>query len=93
MNKETLKRVIEVAAGREKADVVLKNCNIIDVFSGTIAVGDIAFCGDVIAGTGHYHGITEYDGTGKFASPGLIDSHIHIESSYLSPEEYAFARE
>ena len=87
MKKETLKRVIEIAAGREKADVVLKNCNIIDVFSGTIAVGDIAFCGDVIAGTGHYHGITEYDGTGKFASPGLIDSHIHIESSYLSPEE------
>lgn len=87
MNKEHLRKLISVAAGQQKADTVIKNCSIINVFTGTISEGDIAICGEQIAGIGQYEGETEIDGTGKFAAPGFIDSHIHIESSYVSPEE------
>lgn len=87
MNKDQLKKLIQVAAGQIKADTVIKNCSIINVFTGTITEGDIAICGNQIAGVGQYDGETVIDGTGKFAAPGFIDSHIHIESSYVSPEE------
>lgn len=87
MKKEELKRLIDTAAGRIKADVVIKNCKIVNVFSGTIMEGDIALSGDQIAGIGSYQGETEVDAKGRYAAPGFIDSHIHIESSYVSPEE------
>lgn len=87
MKKEELKKLIDTAAGRIKADMVIKNCKIVDVYSGRIIEGNIAICGNLIAGIGDYEGIEVIDAHGKYAAPGFIDSHIHIESSYVSPEE------
>lgn len=87
MTKQELRHMIEVASGREAADFVIKNVQIIDVYSGKFTLGDVAVAGKYIAGVGQYQGKEELDGTGKFLSPGLIDSHIHIESSCVSPEE------
>ena len=87
MTKETLKKLIQTAAGTIPADTVIKNCKVFDVFTGQFVQGDIALCGDQIAGVGAYSGKEEVDAGGRYAVPGFIDSHIHIESSYLSPEE------
>lgn len=87
MEKQDLKKLIDVAAGRVKADLVIRNCKIVNVFSGTIQKGDIAVAGSEIAGIGDYEGETVVDACGRYAAPGFIDSHIHIESSYVSPEE------
>lgn len=87
MTKESLKKLIDVAAGRIPADIVIKNCKVVDVYSAKITEGDIAICDNLIAGVGEYEGKEVIDAKGKFAAPGFIDSHIHIESSYVSPEE------
>lgn len=87
MDKTQLKGLIDTASGREEADLVIKNVRIVDVFSGEIRPGNIAVKDGLIAGVGDYSGRTEIDGEGRYASPGLIDGHIHIESSYLCPEE------
>lgn len=87
MNKDTLKELIEAAAGRKTADTVIKNCRIVDVCNGGILEGDIALCRGMIAGIGSYEGREEIDAEGRYAAPGFIDSHIHIESAYVSPEE------
>lgn len=87
MTKESLKKLIDVAAGRVLADTVIKNCKVVDVYSGKIIEGDIAISENMIAGIGSYEGINIIDANGKYATPGFIDSHIHIESSYVSPEE------
>ena len=89
MEKQKLKRLIDVSAGREPADLVIRNCKIVDVYSGRINEGNIAIVGDLIAGIGDYEGLREINAQGLYASPGLIDSHIHIESSYVSPAELA----
>lgn len=85
--KEALKKLIDTAAGRIPADVLIKNCKIVNVFSGEITEGNIAISGSQIAGIGDYEGIEVIDAGGRYAAPGFIDSHIHIESSYVSPEE------
>ncbi len=87
MTKEALKKLILTAAGTIPAETVIKNCRVFNVFTGTFTEGDIALCGGEIAGVGKYRGETEIDAGGRYAVPGFIDSHIHIESSYLSPEE------
>ena len=87
MDKQSLKKLILVASGQIPAETVIKNCKVLDVFSGKFTEGDIALCGGQIAGVGEYHGETEVDAGGRYAVPGFIDSHIHIESSYLCPEE------
>lgn len=87
MKKQELKHLIDVAAGREPADLVIKNCMVVNVFTGRIVPGDIAVCGDRIAGIGSYEGRQTVDAQGKYAAPGFIDSHIHIESCYVTPEE------
>ena len=84
-----LEKLIKAAKGEVKADVVLKNASYIDVFSGKISKGDIAIVGEKIVGTGNYEGETEIDCTGLTVLPGYIDGHVHIESSQLSPEEFA----
>ena len=89
MTKTELKNLIEVAAGRKLADLVIKNCRVVNVFSGEIERGDIAVADGKIAGVGEYDGEKIIDAEGKFAAPGLIDAHIHIESSYISPEQLA----
>lgn len=87
MERKELKKLIDISAGRVPADIVIKNCKVVDVYSGNIIEGDIAICDNLIAGVGNYEGKEVIDAGGKFAAPGLIDSHIHIESSYVSPEE------
>ena len=85
--KERLARVIDAAMGRIPADVVIKNCKVVNVFSGVIQEGNIAISGGQIVGIGDYEGEEVIDAEGRYATPGFIDSHIHIESSYVSPEE------
>lgn len=87
MDKKTLKKLIDIASGREKAELVIKNCKVVDVYNGKIINGDIAISDNLIVGVGKYNGDSEIDGNGQYAIPGLIDSHIHIESSCVSPEE------
>ncbi len=88
MKMNELKNLIEVAAGRKSADLLIKNCRIVNVFSGEIENGDIAVVDGKIAGIGkNYDGKKIIDAHEKFAAPGFIDAHIHIESSYISPEE------
>lgn len=85
--KKELKKLIDIAAGRIPADMVIKNCKVVDVYNGTIIDGDIAVCDGIIAGVGAYEGREVIDACGQYAAPGFIDSHIHIESSCVSPEE------
>ena len=87
MTKEYLKKRIDTAAGRRPADLVIKNAKVIDVYGGSIIEGDIAISDGCIVGVGKYEGEIIHDAKGKFAAPGFIDSHIHIESSYVTPEE------
>ena len=85
--KEQLKKLIQTANGVIPADVVIQNCKVVNVFSGEIQEGDIAISDGQIAGIGSYEGKEVIDAEGRYAAPGFIDSHIHIESSYVSPEE------
>ncbi|RWX50866.1 Adenine deaminase [Candidatus Electrothrix marina] len=91
------KQLIDCAAGRIQADLVLKNGRIIHVFTGEVALGDIAVINGYIAGVGEYGAHGEYAGkeevdlAGCCVSPGFIDGHIHIESSLLTPSRFAAA--
>lgn len=84
-----LEKYISAAAGREKAELVLKNAAYLDVFCGVIRNGDIAVVGGKIVGIGSYEGEKELDVSNLTVLPGYIDGHVHIESSQLSPEEFA----
>lgn len=84
-------KIIAVAAGREKADLVLKNAKYLNVFSNEFLCGDIAVANGLIAGVGKYDGKTEIDVSGKLVLPGFIDAHIHLESSMVTPAEFAKA--
>lgn len=84
-------RLIAAAAGREKADLVLKNAKYLNVFSNEFLCGDIAVANGLIAGVGKYDGKTEIDVSGKLVLPGFIDAHIHLESSMVTPAEFAKA--
>ncbi len=88
MTREQLKNLIDVAAGRKRADLVIKNGRIADVFRSTLIDADVAITDGIIAGLGSYEGEETYDAKGRIILPGLIDSHIHIESSYMTPEEF-----
>ena len=89
MNKKL--HVIDVAAGRTPADLVLKNATYVNVFSNELCQGDIAVAEGLIVGMGEYSGKTEVDVAGKIVLPGFIDAHIHLESSLVSPKEFAKA--
>ena len=84
-------RVIEAASGREKADLVLKNATYVNVFSNELRTCDIAVANGLIVGMGEYEGEQERDMTGKIVCPGFVDAHIHLESSLVSPREFAKA--
>lgn len=84
-----LEKYIRAARREVKADLVLKNAAYLDVFTGKIRKGDIAVVGDKIVGMGEYEGVTEIDCSSFTVLPGYIDGHVHIESSQLSPEEFA----
>lgn len=80
---------ISAACGRKKAELVLKHAKIINVFTESIEDGDVAVEDGVIVGIGEYDGVREIDVQGCYVAPGLIDGHIHLESSMASPEEFA----
>ncbi|MDE6565898.1 MAG: adenine deaminase [Clostridia bacterium] len=86
-----MEKQIAVAMGLEKADLVLKGGNVINVFTGEVEVADIAISDGMIAGVGSYSGKTEVDMQGKYLAPGFIDGHLHIESTMLSPANFAKA--
>jgi len=87
MKKENLMQLIDVATGRKKADVVIKNCKIVNVYSASILEKDIALVDGLIAGLGDYEGEIEVDAGGAYALPGLIEGHIHVESAFVTPQE------
>ena len=93
INRKLIKKlhIIDVAAGRAKADLVLKNATYVNVFSGELETGDIAVAEGLIVGLGSYEGLVETDMTGKIVCPGFIDAHIHLESSLVSPSEFVRA--
>lgn len=84
-----LKNNINAAMANIKSQLVLKNAFIINVFTQSIEKNDIAINGDTIVGIGKYDGIEEFDCTGLFVAPGFIDSHVHIESSMVTPEVFS----
>ncbi len=86
-----LPELLKVARGDAPADLVLRNCRIVNVYSGEIEQGDIAIYRARIAGIGSYHGKEEIDLKGAFVAPGLIDAHVHIESSLCIPPHFASA--
>jgi len=89
--KNNLKDRIAVARGLRKADLVLKGGRIVNVFSGEIYRADVAIHRGTIAGLGEYEGKKVIDAASKLILPGLIDSHVHLESSMLTPAEFAKA--
>jgi len=80
--------MMDVAAGRRKASLVLKGGTIVNVFTERTEIGDIAIEDGCIAGIGEYDGLVNVDMTGRYICPGFIDGHIHIESSMVSPPEF-----
>ncbi len=84
-------RLLAVARGDERADLVLKRANVLDVFTGRVERADIAFCDGLIAGLGEYRGRREEDASRGIAAPAFIEAHIHVESSMLAPREFARA--
>ncbi|HZA07256.1 MAG TPA: amidohydrolase family protein, partial [Nitrososphaeraceae archaeon] len=91
---EDLKRKIDLATGKEKVDLVVKNANIVNVFSGEIHKGNVAIADGMFVGFGQteeymeYHAQNIIDVQGKFMCPGLVDGHIHLESTFLAPREF-----
>ena len=85
-----MSNIINVARGLEKADLVIKNANIVNVLSEEIHKGDIAICDGVIAGIGeNYSGEKEIDINGAYVTPSFIDGHVHLESTMMLPKEFA----
>ncbi len=91
MDLNTLKKTIEIANGEIKADLVFKDANIINVFTNEIIRGDVAIYKGKIVGIGEYSGEEEINLEGKYLSPSFIDGHVHIESSMVTPSQFAKA--
>lgn len=87
--RNNLKGLIDCAHKREVSDIVLKGGNIVNVFTREVIVADIAIFRDRIAGIGTYKGRYEKDCTGLYILPGFIDGHIHLESTNLTPLQFA----
>jgi adenine deaminase len=87
-----LSELIAVARGDRPADLILKNARVVNTFNGSIEQGNIAICGDRIAAVGDYTAARQaIDVSGEYVAPGLINGHVHIESSMLHPTPYAEA--
>ena len=86
---EKIREKIEMSLGEIKCNLVLKNAFYINVFNGQIEQGDIGICDDTIVGIGNYEGDVEIDCSEQYVSPGFIDSHVHIESTMMTPEKYS----
>ncbi|MYL54344.1 adenine deaminase [Pontibacillus yanchengensis] len=88
-NKNQFQKQIAVANKTIPADLVIKNGRIVDVFNGEIVEGDVAICEGIFVGVGNYDGKTVIDAQNSYVSPSFIDGHVHIESSMLTPNEFA----
>lgn len=87
--KPFLEQAITQGRGQAKADLVLKGGAFYDLVSGNVVASDIAICGDRIVGThGTYSGVREIDISGRIVVPGFIDTHLHVESSLVTPHEF-----
>ena len=87
--RDILERRIDQALGRLPADLVVRNARILNLVTGELQPGDIAVCGNTIVGTlDTYRGVEEIDAQGRFAVPGFIDSHVHCESTLVTPGEF-----
>ena len=85
-------RLIAVARGDQPADLILANARVVNTFTGEIISGNVAICGDRIAGVGDYSEAKQtLDVSGKYLAPGFIDGHVHLESSMLDVGQYAQA--
>ena len=92
MDKQALKQRIDVAAGRAPADLCIANCRVVDVCNKAVFSADVLISGDRIAGfgaPGYPEARETFDAKGAYLAPGLMDSHVHIESSHLSPAEFS----
>ena len=87
----SLKEKIRIASGEGKADLLIKNGRVVDVFSGEIEKKDVAIFGGTIVGFGDYPARKIFDVKGDFLCPGFIDGHVHIESSMVTIPEFARA--
>lgn len=86
---DRLKRRIDQGLGRSDADLVIKGARILDVATGSLEKGDVAICGDLIVGTyDDYRGVEEIDGGDLIVAPGFIDTHVHVESTLVTPYEF-----
>ena len=85
---ETARRIAQ-GRGAAKADLVIRNVRLFDLVTGDLVATDIAVCGDTIVGTyGSYDGERIVEGDGRIAVPGFIDTHLHVESSLVTPHEF-----
>ncbi|MFW5710407.1 MAG: adenine deaminase [bacterium] len=91
LSKAELKRRIDVAVGRKRAELVFKGARVVNVFSHEVLEGNLAVDNGVVIGLGAYEGVEEVDAHGRYLIPGLIDAHVHIESSLTSPGQFAQA--
>ncbi|WP_059282169.1 hypothetical protein [Bacillus coahuilensis] len=86
---DKMEQYIQAASKTIKAETVIKNGKIVDVFNGEIIEADVAIEDGIIVGIGEFEGSTTIDATGQYICPGLVDAHVHIESSLVSPTEFA----
>ena len=85
-----MNKLAAAARGDIPADLVIRNANIANVYTHEYELADVAVCSGVIAGTGTgYKGLTEYDAGGRALIPGMIDGHAHVESTMMTPPEFA----
>jgi adenine deaminase len=91
MDQNNVQRCIKASKGETKAELVFKNGTIVNVFTKELIQADVAVCDGLIVGIGQYEGQKEIDATGKYLCPGLVDSHVHIESSLVMPSEFVSA--
>ncbi len=89
MDKTKMEEFLSVARGEKPAELVIVNCRIVDVYLKRIVTGNVAIHDGLIVGIGDYQGEKTVDGKGNYLAPGLIDSHIHLESTYLGVEQAA----
>ncbi|MFP4343752.1 MAG: adenine deaminase [Anaerolineales bacterium] len=91
MEREAFLHLLAVARGDTPADLVLRNGQVLNVFTGELEEVDVALAGAHVAGLGDYEGLEILDLAGQVVVPGLIDTHVHIESSMVSPPQFARA--
>ena len=91
MGIETKQRLLEAARGDRPVDLLLRNAKIVNIFTGEVQKGHLALFEGRIAGFGEYQAKETIDLGGRYLTPGLMDAHVHIESSMVTPTQYARA--